>query len=113
MKKLLVFCLLFLSLGCYYWFSQYKIKLPATSTNRVKVLVLSYSRSGSSLLGDLLSLSPSSSYYFEPLRRLKLKCRERLNNTEIQPLLETIIGGLLDCRPGVYNRSRPQHRILH
>ena len=105
MKKLLVFCLLFLSLGCYFWFwfSQYKIRLPATSTSRVKVLVLSYSRSGSSLLGDLLSLSPSSSYYFEPLWQHRLDCDSRGNNSGVVSLMEEVIGGIFDCRPAQIN----------
>ena len=42
---------------------------------RVKVVLLSYSRSGSSLLGELLALPTSSSYYFEPLWQHNLSCR--------------------------------------
>ena len=42
---------------------------------RLKVVLLSYSRSGSSLLGELLALPTSSSYYFEPLWQHNLSCR--------------------------------------
>ena len=42
-----------------------------TSEARLKVLLISRGRSGSSLLGELLSLHPSSSYYFEPLAKAK------------------------------------------
>ena len=37
------------------------------------------SRSGSSLLGELLSLSPATSYYYEPLRQHNLTCAARHN----------------------------------
>ena len=46
--------------------SEMKEKLNVKQRERLKVLLLSYSRSGSSLLGELLSLHPSTSYYFEP-----------------------------------------------
>ena len=42
-----------------------------TSDVRLKVLLISRGRSGSSLLGELLSLHPSSSYYFEPLAKVR------------------------------------------
>ena len=72
------------------------------TTTRTKVLLLAYSRSvqqyimfegglyknifnimlsrsGSSLLGELLSLSPATSYYYEPLRQHNLTCAARHN----------------------------------
>ena len=66
-------------------------------SRRVKVLVLSYSRSGSSLLGDLTSIPSSSVYYREPLMHAGLPCEDILNNTKIVPILEKIIGGIFDC----------------
>ena len=42
---------------------------------RGKVILLSYSRSGSSLLGELLALPASSSYYYEPLWQHNIDCR--------------------------------------
>ena len=42
---------------------------------RVSVVLLSYSRSGSSLLGELLALPPLASYYFEPLWQHNISCR--------------------------------------
>lgn len=55
-------------------------------------------RSGSSLLGELLSLPTSSSYYFEPLWQHKLSCEERRDNTRIAGRLDNILGGLLNCQ---------------
>ena len=72
------------------------------TTTRTKVLLLAYSRSvqqyimfegglyknifnimlsrsGSSLLGELLSLSSATSYYYEPLRQHNLTCAARHN----------------------------------
>ena len=46
------------------------------------------SRSGSSLLGELLSLSPSASYYYEPLWQHNLACSARHNSSLVLPLLE-------------------------
>ena len=66
-------------------------------SRRVKVLVLSYSRSGSSLLGDLTSIPSSSVYYRETLMHAGLACEDVLNNTKIVPILEKIIGGIFDC----------------
>ena len=60
----------------------------------MKVVLLSYSRSGSSLLGELLALPASSSYYYEPLWQHNLSCRDQLNNTNIAPRLDNIIGRL-------------------
>ena len=49
---------------------------------------MSLSRSGSSLLGELLSLSPSASYYYEPLWQHNLACSARHNSSLVLPLLE-------------------------
>ena len=37
-----------------------------SETSQVKVLLLAYGRTGSSLTGDLISANTSSSYFFEP-----------------------------------------------
>ena len=66
------------------------------------MLVLSYSRSGSSLLGHLLSVS-ASSYYFEPLWQHQLDCPTRRNNSEKVSLMEEVIGGVFDCDPSQIN----------
>ena len=55
-------------------------------------------RSGSSLLGELMSLPVSSSYYFEPLWQLNMSCEERRDNTRIVGRLDNVLGGILDCQ---------------
>ena len=62
-------------------------------------------RSGSSLLGDLLSLNPSSSYYFEPFFQHKIfgKCHHRFNSSNVVNLIEEIVGGILNCEGKVIN----------
>ena len=60
-------------------------------------------RSGSSLLGDLLSLHPSSSYYFEPFFQHKIfgKCKHRFNSSEVVNLIEETVGGIVNCEEKV------------
>ena len=59
-----------------------------------KVTVLP--RSGSSLLGNLLSLHPSTSFYFEPFKKFKIfqDCQLRFNNSEVSDVIEEILGGI-------------------
>ena len=66
---------------------------------------MSYFRSGSSLLGDLLSLHPSSSYYFEPFFQHKIfgKCRHRFNSSDVVDLIEETVGGIVNCEGKVIN----------
>ena len=66
---------------------------------------MSYFRSGSSLLGDLLSLHPSSSYYFEPFFQHKIfgKCKHRFNSSEVVNLIEETVGGIVNCEGKVIN----------
>jgi len=64
---------------------------------RIKVLILSYSRSGSSLLAEVLSAHPSTSYYFEPLWQHQLSCESMMTNTKMVTDMEAIVGGLLNC----------------
>ena len=77
-------------------------------------------RSGSSLLGELLSLHPSSSYYFEPLFPLKLSCKLKANSSSVAGRasqqycsalqwsppgdMEKFIGGILRCEKGSISR---------
>ena len=49
------------------------------------------------MLGELLSLHPSSTYYFEPFRQHKLSCFERDNSSSIANLIERTIVGLHEC----------------
>ena len=44
-----------------------KNDLAKSQTRKVKVLVLAYGRTGSSLTGDLTSADITSAYFFEPL----------------------------------------------
>lgn len=68
-----------------------------TISGRTKVLLLSYSRSGSSLVGEMISAHPSSSYYFEPLWQHNLSCVHEMNSTMVAKRMENVIGGLLNC----------------
>ena len=43
------------------------LALAKSQTRKVKVLVLAYGRTGSSLTGDLISADITSAYFFEPL----------------------------------------------
>ena len=50
-------------------------------------------------MGDLLSLNPSSSYYFEPFFQHKIfgKCHHRFNSSDVVNLIEEIVGGIVNC----------------
>ena len=43
------------------------VALAKSQTSQVKVLLLAYGRTGSSLTGDLISADITSAYFFEPL----------------------------------------------
>jgi len=109
LKKILVPVLAFLFMICMILLNtasrlsscqSEKRELMRSTNTRIKILVLSYSRSGSSLLGELLSLDPSSSYYFEPLYQHKLTCEQRANSSSvfIQKLVNYYLGGLFNCK---------------
>ena len=53
-------------------------------------------RSGSSLLGNLLSLHPSTSFYYEPFKKFNIfkDCHHRFNNSEVSNFIEEILGGI-------------------
>ena len=79
--------------------SGMKEQLNVKQNERLKVLLLSYSRSGSSLLGELLSLHPSTSYYFEPFWKYDLPCSQRHNSSSIVQFLEEILRkGLINSK---------------
>jgi len=71
--------------------------LNQKNIRRLKVLVLSYARSGSSLLGEMISAHLSTSYYFEPLWQQNISCEHQINSTKIAKRLENVVGGLLNC----------------
>ena len=58
-----------------------------------------YYRSGSSLLGNLLSLHPSTSYYFEPFYQYEIfdECRHHFNSSNVVDLIEETLGGIFKC----------------
>ena len=60
-------------------------------------------RSGSSLLGDLLSLHPSTSYYYEPFWQHELfdQCQHRFNSSEVVNLIEETLKGIMECEDQV------------
>ena len=49
-----------------------------------------------SSLGNILKSYPR--YHFEPLRAPKISCEDRLNNTNIVPHLETVMGRIFNCQ---------------
>ena len=63
-------------------------------------------RSGSSLLGNLLSLHPSTSFYFEPFKKFKIfnECHHRFNNSEVTDLIEENLGGIYRCEEKVLKK---------
>ena len=63
-------------------------------------------RSGSSLLGSLMSLHPSTSYTYEPFHQDKLSCAQRYNNSDIAGLVENRLMGILNCEPDVVSKIK-------
>ena len=61
-------------------------------------------RSGSSLLGDLMSLHPSTSYTYEPFHQDHLSCDHIYNNSDIVSLVENRLMGILNCEPDVVSK---------
>ena len=65
-------------------------------------------RSGSSLLGNLLSLHPSTSFYFEPFKKFKIfnECHHRFNSSEVTDLIEETLGGIYKCEEKVLKKIK-------
>ena len=63
-------------------------------------------RSGSSLLGSLMSLHPSTSYTYEPFHQEKFSCAQRYNNSDIAGLVENRLMGILNCEPDVVSKMK-------
>ena len=63
-------------------------------------------RSGSSLLGNLLSLHTSTSFYYEPLKKFKIfnECHHRFNSSEVTDLIEETLGGIYKCEGKVLKK---------
>ena len=60
-------------------------------------------RSGSSLLGKLLSLHPSTSYFFEPFYQHEIftECQHRFNSSNVSDLIEETVGGIIRCEDNI------------
>ena len=69
------------------------------------------SRSGSSVLGELMSLHTSTSYTFEPFRqeakKEKITCADQYDSTGIADLVESKLMGILNCDPDVVSKLIP------
>ena len=65
--------------------------VAGVTISKLKVLVLAYGRTGSSLTGDLISADTTSAYFFEPFWN-----RSALTTTNST---EGILNGLFDCSP--------------
>ena len=98
-----------------------------TQKSRTKVLLLSYTRyerlwrlhhniklllfrSGSSLLGELLSLHSSSSYIFEPYKKFDLTCEEREDSSSLRSFFNETLGGFLTCDHRQINKLKQKYR---
>lgn len=80
----------------------------------VKVLVLAYPRSGSSLVGDLVSSIPNASYFFEPLHSFPARNRQHWTNqlTPNKEMFTSFILGLFSCRPAAMARFKRDRFIV-
>ena len=62
------------------------------------------------MLGDLMSLHPSTSYTFEPFREEKkentISCNDMYNSTNIASLVENKLMGILNCDPDVVSKLK-------
>ena len=85
------------------------LALAKSQTSQVKVLVLAYGRTGSSLTGDLISADITSAYFFEPLWYVVdrigkavifffLFYRNRSSLTTANSA-ESILNGIFNCSP--------------
>ena len=65
-------------------------------------------RSGSSLLGNLLSLHPSTSFYYEPFKKFNIfkDCHHRFNNSEVSNFIEEILGGIFKCEDKILKNKK-------
>jgi len=84
-----------------------------TTEAQAKVLLLAYPRTGSSLLGELLSAAPSTSYFMEPLFGLlpvgqldwDYALESRLENGEVPgEAVAALMGGIYSCDERVLDR---------
>ena len=69
-------------------------------------------RSGSSLLGNLLSLHPSTSFYYEPFKKFNIfkDCHHRFNNSEVSNFIEEILGGIFKCEDKVLKNIKKSRK---
>ena len=79
------------------------------SFSKVTVLL---DRSGSSLLGNLLSLHPSTSFYFEPFKKFEIfkECHHRFNNSEVSDVIEEILGGIFKREEEVLKNKKNSNK---
>ena len=69
-------------------------------------------RSGSSLLGKLLSLHPSTSFFYEPFQKFNIfkNCHHRFNNSEVSDLIEKNLGGIFKCEDKVLENIKERKK---
>lgn len=93
-------------------YRAYDLKADTVSFNSVgftrkkvhhvdKILVVTYLRSGSTFLGDLLQQNPNTFYTFEPLNLLKVAVN-RINESMIDDAIE-ILDGLYKCDANMFH----------
>ncbi|CAG0900500.1 unnamed protein product [Darwinula stevensoni] len=84
-----------------------KVQEIGLSNSSVKVLLIAYGRSGSSLAGEFLSLAPGARYYFEPLffakDAMKLDLRQEFSLMSIY-----LLDSLFNCSMHAVNILLPE-----
>jgi len=89
-------------------------RLNDATKRPVKVLVLAYPRSGSSLVGELIATLPNASYFFEPLHSFPARVRQRWKNqlTPNREIFTSFMWDLFSCRPAAIARFRRDRFII-
>ena len=89
--------------------NQTHLSHKRSEDKQIQILLLSYSRSGSSLLGTLLSLHPSTAYFYEPFKKIELinsQCQYRFDSSEVSDLIEETLGGIFKCDDTVLKKIK-------
>ena len=86
-----------------------KVEQEGTVEQQAKVLLLAYPRTGSSLLGELLSAAPSTSYFMEPMFALlplgqldwEYALEGRMEEGEVpREAVAALMAGIYSCEQG-------------
>ena len=76
--------------------------LPQESQSKpTKVLILAYPRTGSSLLGEIVSAPEDTTYFFEPLhtRKMRANLLPLRQTAPVKDVFTDYVSGLFNCDP--------------